>query len=96
MRGGTRLSTELVVVIGLGIGLAWVYRNRDPETGLVRIPNGLWKVVGLFAGFMLVRHFSDVVSIVTSESDAWWPIVQKNAIKMAAGLRQLIQSMLGE
>jgi hypothetical protein len=90
------MSTEMVVVIGLGVGVAWMYRNRDPETGLVRIPNGLWKVVGLFVGFMLVRHFSDVFSIVTSESDAWWPIVEMNAMKMAAGLRQLIQSMMGE
>jgi hypothetical protein len=94
--GGSTVPTEMVVVIGLGVGVAWIYRNRDPETGRIHIPNGLWKGVGIFIGLMVVRHFPDVFSMVAYESDAWWPIVKKHALKMATGLRQLVQSMMGE
>lgn len=77
----------LVVVIGLGLLLLHRYRDRFV------MPKWVWTGIGLFLLFMLLRNSSEVYSIVSEQSDAWWPVVEDIATKLSDGLRDMINHL---
>jgi hypothetical protein len=85
-------NKDFWLIVGVLL-LTVIYRQRDIQSGAVRLPQWLWTVIGGFLLLMVLRHANDTLHFVTTESDAWWPIVKSNAQDLTKGLRHLFITM---
>lgn len=85
-------NMEIAVIIG-GIVLGILYRNRDVQTGAVRLPAWVWNVIGVFLLIMVIRHSKDVIAFVFHEADIWWPKILSTAKDLSASLGKLFDAM---
>ncbi|MGC5327010.1 hypothetical protein [Brevibacillus sp. SYSU BS000544] len=85
-------QTDYFLLI-LGVVLMVLYRNRDVQTGSMRLPPWAWKAICAFLIFMALRNIKDVISFFTIESDQWFPIIKSTAHDLSEQLRHLFKVM---
>jgi hypothetical protein len=90
------MTEQDYVILIAGIILVVIYRNRDMQTGAVRLPPWAWKLMGAFLLFTFLRHLQEVIHFTISESDKWWPLIKATAHDFSEQLRHLFQVMRGE
>lgn len=88
--------TDSIVLVGFFLFVGWLWRHRNKETGDVSIPPWLWRVIGAFLAVMLVRHLSEALSFVSTETDNWFPLVMKSASKIMADFRHFFIRISGK
>lgn len=80
----------IVVIICI---VLWISHKRGE--GGFKIPSWLFKGIGIFLIFVLLQNIKDVYVFLTTESSSWWPLVQENAAKFSASLREFIRTLTG-
>lgn len=77
------------VIMAIGIVVVVLYRNRDRQSGNLRLPAWGWNLVGIFLFYMFLRNANETLKFVNSESDQWWPIIKETAHELSEQLRKL-------
>ncbi|MEI7024716.1 hypothetical protein [Paenibacillus sp. y28] len=84
--------SENIVIIGLVVFFIWVWKSKDSE-GKVKIPPWVSKLILLGLIVMLVRNSKDVLHVLFTEGDAWWPIIKGHVQNLLGGLRSFVAKL---
>lgn len=87
----------VVVIIGIVLWLSHSKTGTAPGSagGGFKIPSWLFKGIGIFLIVMLISNISDLISVVRTEGNSWWPIIKENGQNISKWLRELVGNVTG-
>ncbi|WP_338709266.1 hypothetical protein [Paenibacillus amylolyticus] len=87
----------VIVVIAI---VLWISHKKTGNVGVngaagsgFKLPDWLFKGIGIFLLIMLILNVSEVWIFVKSESNNWWPLVKESGHNFSKQLREFFGYM---